>query len=117
MQETLVTIKQVRMLLKHWGRFWKCREFGKGYNRQAVTEQQGGRGYAGHADAMQVPTDIATLTSLIASLSPECIRALRAKYLTDLPFVEALRVNGFDSKKSADFWLVKAERSLMVQLG
>ncbi|NOU49537.1 hypothetical protein HG263_03105 [Pseudoalteromonas sp. JBTF-M23] len=113
---THITIKQVRSALKRWGNFWKAREFGKGFKSTSISESFGRPtgGFAG-AESMSVPTEIELITQLIAALRPECIRAIRARYLMTGTLADAAKLVGFDSKRSAEFWLVKAERSLLAE--
>ncbi|MCF2856489.1 hypothetical protein L1286_03315 [Pseudoalteromonas sp. SMS1] len=114
---TQITIKQIRSALRRWGKFWRQRELGKGFSRQAVTEQSGGgRSNYFSSDMMSVPEEIELIGQLIAKLRPECIRAIRAKYLLDMELGQAAKMLGFDTKRSAEFWLIKAERALMLEL-
>ncbi|KZN45682.1 hypothetical protein [Pseudoalteromonas luteoviolacea] len=114
---TQITIKHIRNALRRWGKFWRQRELGKGFSRQAVTEQAGGgRSNYFSSDMMSVPEEIELIGQLIAKLRPECIRAIRAKYLLDMDLTQAAKMLGFDTKRSAEFWLIKAERALMLEL-
>ncbi|KAF7783641.1 hypothetical protein PRUB_a3468 [Pseudoalteromonas rubra] len=117
MMMTQPTIKQLRTALKRWGRFWRAKELGKGFSRQAVTERIGDSSarYVS-SDMMSVPEEIEALTQQIAQLRPECIRALRGKYLVEGDIAQVAKTLGFDSKRSLEFWLVKAERSLLQSL-
>ncbi|AZZ99116.1 hypothetical protein CWB99_06600 [Pseudoalteromonas rubra] len=117
MMMTQPTIKQLRSALKRWGRFWRAKELGKGFSRQAVTERIGDSSarYVS-SDMMSVPEEIEALTQQIAQLRPECIRALRGKYLVEGDIAQVAKTLGFDSKRSLEFWLVKAERSLLQTL-
>ncbi|CAH9054867.1 hypothetical protein PSECIP111951_01126 [Pseudoalteromonas holothuriae] len=113
---THITIKQVRGALKRWGKFWQSKELGKGFKRSSISEFSGkpSGGVAG-ADEMSVPKEIELITQLITTLRPECIRAIRARYIMTGTMAEAAKLVGFDSKRSAEFWLVKAERSLLAE--
>ncbi|NKC17966.1 hypothetical protein CWC29_003795 [Pseudoalteromonas sp. S4498] len=112
-----VTIKQVRTALKRWGKFWCSKELGKGFSRQAATEAIGSSSsqYVS-AEQIHVPDEIAQLTASIELLRPECKRAIRAKYMMHNKVVDAAKTLGFDSKRSMEFWLLKAEQSLMVNM-
>ncbi|MCF6435195.1 hypothetical protein [Pseudoalteromonas sp. MMG022] len=113
---THITIKQVRSALKRWGKFWQSREYGKGFKRSSMSDSSGRpTGGAMGADAMSVPQEIELITQLVAAMRPECIRAIRARYLMSGTLADAAKLVGFDSKRSAEFWLVKAERSLLVE--
>ncbi|WP_440055471.1 hypothetical protein ACSLBF_04845 [Pseudoalteromonas sp. T1lg65] len=117
MMNNQVTIKQLRQALKRWGKFWYGKELGKGFNRVAVTENISRYSVAGcSSDQMSVPAEISGLTAIIDNLRPECKRALRVKYLSTDKGLEAIKMTGFDSKRSFEFWLVKAERALLLAL-
>ncbi|GEK09160.1 hypothetical protein HUZ36_13340 [Pseudoalteromonas sp. McH1-7] len=112
-----VTIKQVRTALKRWGKFWCAKELGKGFSRQAATEAIGSVASRNmSAEQIHVPDEIAQLSASIELLRPECKRAIRAKYMMHSSAVNAAKLLGFDSKRSMEFWLLKAEQSLMVNL-
>ena len=114
--KTHQTIKQVRFDLKRWGNFWLKRELGKGYRAESlvVREGQPAGGFV-NSDAMFVPPEIDVLTEQISKLNPQCIKAIRAKYMMPQTLAEAAHILGFDSKRSIEFWLNKAERTLMTQ--
>ncbi|WMN59256.1 hypothetical protein NI389_13705 [Pseudoalteromonas xiamenensis] len=117
MQTTLTTIKEIRHSLKRWGTFWKLRECGKGFNKQNMSFVQTPKQSRHSAsDSIYEPEFIATFTAQIQRLEPKCIQALRAKYVAALPYALAINQYGFESKKSADYWLHRAERTLMTQL-
>ena len=73
----------------------------------------GGSGDKSRSENIYVPEQIETLTQSISRLRPECIRALRARYVVDKPINNAAILMGFDSKRSLQFWLSKAERGLI----
>mgnify|MGYP000205937070 CR=1 FL=1 len=117
MMTTNITIKQVRAALKKWGNFWVKREMGRGFKSQSISDRTGQpTGGFSSSEAMSVPEDIELITSIISRLRPECIKAIRARYVMGGTMAEASKLLGFDSKRSAEFWLVKAERSLMLEL-
>ncbi|WP_225738302.1 MULTISPECIES: hypothetical protein [Pseudoalteromonas] len=117
MMTTNITIKQVRAALKKWANFWVKREMGRGFKSQSISDRTGQpTGGFSASEAMSVPDEIELITSLISQLRPECIKAIRARYMMPGTMTETSKLLGFDSKRSAEFWLVKAERSLMLEL-
>ena len=117
MMLTPVTIKTIRSILRRWGKFWRQRELGKGFSRQAITEQiNQGKSNFYSSDMMHVPREIEKIDALISTLRPECIRAIRAKYLLEGNLAISAKQLGFDTKRSAEFWLFKAENTLLLEL-
>lgn len=112
-----ITIKQVRSALKKWGNFWVKRELGRGFKSQSISDRVGQpTGGFSASDVMHVPDEIERVTDLISRLRPECIKAIRARYMMSEPLADAGKQLGFESKRSVEFWLVKAERALMLEL-
>ena len=114
---TPVTIKKIRAILRRWGKFWRQRELGKGFSRQAITEQIGAvKSNFSTSDMMHVPHEIEQIDTLISKLRPECIRAIRAQYLVEGSLAISAKLLGFETKRSAEFWLFKAENALLLEL-
>ena len=109
------TIKEVRKNLKAWGKFWRKKESIQGFATRSIFESIGGGGGRASSDSIVVPSHIELLTTFIDKLQPKCIRAIRARYIHESPLEESALLMGFDSKRSAEFWLVKAERELLLQ--
>ncbi len=112
--EQHVTIKALRKNLRSWGKFWRNKESIQGFSSRSISEHSD-QSFSSRdlSDNMYVPQQIEKLTESITKLRPECIRAIRAKYICELEMpVAAIRL-GFDSKRSAEFWLVRAERELL----
>jgi len=109
-----INIKMLRSELKAWGRFWRRKESVNGFASCSIREHyDSGGGDKNRADNIYVPGQVEELTRFISRLRPECIRALRARYIVDKPLESAATLMGFDSKRSLQFWLAKAERGLI----
>ncbi|WDE08397.1 hypothetical protein SG34_025745 [Thalassomonas viridans] len=109
-----INIKVLRSELKAWGKFWRRKESVNGFASSAIREHvDTGTGDRNRSENIYVPGQIEELTQFISRLRPECIRALRARYVVDKPLDSAATLMGFDSKRSLQFWLAKAERSLI----
>lgn len=112
-----INIKALRSELKYWGKFWRNKESIKGYASSSLNEHFSDGGVdKNHSDNIYVPEQVEALTEFISQLRPECIRALRARYIVDKPLDSAATLMGFDSKRSLQFWLAKAERGLIVSM-
>ena len=110
-----INIKTLRTDLKHWGKFWRNKETVNGFASCSLRERyDGGSTDINRSENIQVPVHVEELTQFISLLRPECIRALRARYIIDKPLDNAAILMGFDSKRSVQFWLGKAERSLLL---
>ncbi|PAJ72053.1 hypothetical protein CJF42_23320 [Pseudoalteromonas sp. NBT06-2] len=115
--EQQITIKELRKNLKNWGRFWRSKESIQGYATTSINERSD-QTFASrnHSGNIFVPQIIDELTNLMTQLRPECIRALRARYIHEAPLKEAAILLGFESKRSAEFWLTKAEREILSRI-
>ena len=115
--EQQITIKALRKNLKSWGRFWRSKESIQGYATTSISERSDQTfSNRNHSENIFVPQMIEELTNLMSQLRPECIRALRARYIHEVPLKEAAILLGFESKRSAEFWLVKAEREILSKI-
>ena len=113
------TIKDVRFELKQWGDFWAHQELGQGFssksNVQAIKEacQVGSASssdlhlFSHRADSIFVPAHIEVIDRDLERLSPECITALRQRYVTKGQMLY------FTNKQTFLFWVKKAERELL----
>ena len=113
------TIKEVRFELKQWGDFWARQELGQGYasksNVQAIKEacQVGCASssdlhlFSHRADSIYVPENISVTDHDLERLPPECITALRQRY------VNKGQMLYFSDKETFIFWMNKAERELL----
>ncbi|WDD98393.1 hypothetical protein [Thalassomonas actiniarum] len=111
---TQINIKALRSELKAWGKFWRKKESVNGFASSSIRERyDSGTGDKNRAENIYVPGQVEELTHFISRLRPECIRALRARYVVDKPLDSAATLMGFDSKRSLQFWLAKAERGLI----
>ena len=109
----------MRLELKQWGDFWACQEEGRGYssksNVQAIKEAcQVGSAissdlhlFSHRADSIYVPAHIEVIDHYLEILSPECITALRQRYVTKG------QVFYFADKETFLFWVKRAERELL----
>lgn len=112
-----VNIKALRSELKAWGRFWRKKESVNGFASSSIRERfDSGTGDKNRSENIYVPGQVEELTQCISRLRPECIRALRARYVVDKPLDSAATLMGFDSKRSLQFWLSKAERGLITTM-
>ncbi len=107
------TIKELRKNLNTWGKFWRTKESIQGYATRSIYERTRGGGRSS-SESIVVPSHIELLTTFIDKLQPKCIRAIRARYIHESPLGESALLMGFDSKRSAEFWLVKAEKELLL---
>jgi hypothetical protein len=115
--EQQITIKELRKNLKMWGRFWRSKETIQGFATTSINERSDQTfSNRNHSENIFVPHMIEALTHKMSQLRPECIRALRARYIHEAPLKEAAILLGFESKRSAEFWLVKAEREMLSQM-
>ncbi|WP_018694252.1 hypothetical protein [Algicola sagamiensis] len=113
----MLNIKQLRHELQIWGNYWYSKEFGMGYNRRAATEKIGlGRHVFQSSADFSVPTYIEKLDKKIGQLRPECVKALRVEYIVRKPARLVAKQYGFDSIQSFQFWLARAERTLILKI-
>ncbi len=105
-----MTVKQLRNELTAWGRYWAHREYGQGHASRSMSDRLGEVRCASSAVIeVRVPTHIAHYDQQIARLSHDCRRALRVRYIVKRNWA----LVGFDSQKSYQYWLRRAEGELL----
>jgi len=82
------TIKDVRGDLIAWARYWKTKEYGKGFSNKANSEvvrelalNAGARSTDKSANSIITPANIESITNDIERLKPEYKKAIRQHYI------------------------------------
>ncbi len=104
-----MSIKTLRRELTQWGRFWQRREYGLGHAGRSACDKLGEIRVGGFAAESKVPVHVLMYDRRIEVLSCDCRRALRVHYLCKRNWA----LVGFDSKKSYEYWLRRAEGELL----
>lgn len=109
-------IKQLKAELKRWGRYQSQQEFGRGYSSKSNVEQMrlcllAGGAFGGVVVESEIPQHLSWIDNRINQLSKDCIKAIRFKYVLKLSKSVA-RSYGFETVRSYEFWLLKAENAL-----
>lgn len=107
--KAILTIKQLRKELTHWGRYWASKEHGQGYSKRSACERLNEGRSTNAVYEITVPPTVECYDVLITGLSIDCRRALRARYICQRNWA----LVGFDSQKSYQYWLVRAEGELL----
>ena len=106
-------VKQVKRELKAWGNYWRFQEVGQGYAKRSACDKLGE--VLTNSDAhlyeneFDIPEHIQCIDSQIRSLSHDCRRAIRAKYIC----LGTWTLVGFKVRTSYDYWLKNAEIRLL----
>ena len=103
-----ITIKVLRHDLTQWGRYWLSREYGQGHARRSACDKLGEMRVSSPTANFEVPDHVLIYDRRIESLSCDCRRALRVRYICARNWA----LVGFDSKKSYLYWLRRAESEL-----
>ena len=116
----MANIKNLRRELKAWGLFWSSNEYGSGFSDKSnvlkVAEfcKRGGVVFSqSSAFEMHVPQDIEVMTYSIDKLSVHERLVLIGKYVKKKKGAELADWAQLPSAKSAEFWLLIAEKALM----
>lgn len=116
----MANIKNLRNELKAWGRFWSSNEYGSGFsNKSNVLKvadacKLGGMQFSqGGVSEIHVPYNIEVLTRSIDSLSVHERLVLVGKYIKRKKGVELASWAQLPTAKSAEFWLLRAEKALL----
>lgn len=104
------SIKLVRKELRAWGKYWHYQEQGQGFAGRSACDKLG-EVLTGNAVFVEhsAPSHILAYDADIERLTPNCRRALRACYICNRNWA----LIGFDSQRSYEFWLRKAEGALL----
>lgn len=106
----VMNIKTLRRELKVWGRYWRGQEYGGGYGSRSACVKIGETRIESSANTeQQVPDHVYQYDKQVERLSHECRRALRVRYICKKNWA----LVGFDSEKSYQYWLRRAEGELL----
>ena len=112
-------LKNLRRELKAWGRFWASQEYAQGFSNKSNVEKVadvcrlGSMQFSSAAFEIKVPTDIDELTSAIDALSVHERLVIVGKYIKKKKSADLAAWAQLPTAKSAEFWLLRAERALL----
>ncbi|MCL1128006.1 hypothetical protein [Shewanella surugensis] len=110
MQIERMSIKTLRGELKTWGRYWRGQEYGGGYGSRSACDKLGEIRIESSVNTEQpVPDHVQFYDIQVEQLSQDCRRALRVRYICKKEWT----LIGFDSEKSYQYWLRRAEGELL----
>ncbi|MDK1289798.1 hypothetical protein [Pseudoalteromonas umbrosa] len=120
------TIKEVRKALKQWGRYWASKEQLQGYSSKSNAEKirenhllgglfkSDGHLYSHGSSNINPPEHIKELSAQIDKLRTEHKQVLVGKYVKGMGNTEISNwATTLGDGYSVDFWLLRAEKSLM----
>ncbi|WP_273047531.1 hypothetical protein [Pseudoalteromonas sp.] len=112
-------LKNLRRELKAWGRFWASHEYAQGFSSKSNVEKVadacklGGMQFSSVPFEINVPADIDGLTRAIDALSVHERLVIVGKYIKKKKPAELAVWAHLPTAKSAEFWLLRAERALL----
>lgn len=106
-QQAALNMKALRHGLKRWGNYWAYQERGKGFANRSQCDKLGEVIVYGSSAVIEVtpPREVRQFDVMIERLAPQCIRAIRAHYISQGQWA----LVGFESKKTYLYWLRRAE--------
>ncbi|MCL1124136.1 hypothetical protein [Shewanella surugensis] len=107
MQIERMSIKTLRRELKTWGLYWRGQEYGGGYGSRSACDKLGEIRI--ESTEQPVPDHVHQYDQQVEQLSNDCRRALRVRYICTKNWA----LVGFDSEKSYQYWLRRAEGELL----
>jgi hypothetical protein len=110
-QQVTLNMKALRHGLTRWGNYWAHQEFGQEFASRSQCDKLGEVIVYGSSAVVEItpPREVRQFDVMIERLTPQCIRAIRAHYISKGQWA----LMGFDSKKSYVYWLRRAEIGLV----